>query len=418
MLRISTVLFTLVLTTVAWAQASSAPDRRVRQSPEQLIQRWMEVSGGNSAYDAMTGRSRTWMLTFSNGGEATINGVADAKGRYFVMTQAPLKEKKMIEASNGQGAWLINEKGQAKLMTETQQAVTDIVEDPLWGRKADKIFKRMATSTSKQQFGGELCWQVIGLLPNRNRIELFFSVESGQWKGLEYLRKRPGRETTRNQIAFSDFREQDGFTVPFTFDATDDNGGATGKLTKLEFNPKIPADTFNVPDSIRSMVPAEPVGAASQATGGDHGKLIGMIGPEVVDKNGRRVSSSALGSKNNVLLYFSASWCPPCKRFTPGLVEFFNKNAEDKNFTIVFVSSDRSQDAMLKYMKDYNMDFWAVPFDRVNPSGLKTVYGDRGIPNLVWLNAADEAVAKSYVDGNYVGPNKVLSDFGQSMGVN
>ena len=84
----------------------------------------------------------------------------------------------------------------------------------------------------------------------------------------------------------------------------------------------------------------------------------------------------------------------------------------------MFVSSDRSVADQMKYMKDYKMDFYAIPLDRVNASGIKQTYGDRGIPNLVWLNPEGTAVAKSYVNGSYVGPNNVLAEFSRAMGIN
>jgi nucleoredoxin len=279
--------------------------------------------------------------------------------------------------------------------------------------------------SGKVLFCGENCWQVVGLTPEKNRIELFFNVSTGQWSGLEY-NVGPPSSRMKIEIRFRNFQNQDGIITPFQIIAGNGKRPLTNAiLQNLEFNPKIESDEFKLPSAVLAIegVEDKPVAgtedeSGSSVSGGTHGRLISMIGPEIVDKNGSKVPSSQLSGKKDVLLYFSASWCPPCKRFTPGLVEFFKKNAPEKDFTIIFVSSDRSQDAMMKYMKDYNMDFWAVPFDRVNPSGIKTTYGDRGIPNLVWLNAADQPVAKSYVDGNYVGPAKVLAQFGQSIGVN
>ncbi|XP_049794656.1 nucleoredoxin-like [Schistocerca nitens] len=41
-------------------------------------------------------------------------------------------------------------------------------------------------------------------------------------------------------------------------------------------------------------------------------------------------------------LYFSAHWCPPCKAFTPQLVETYHKvRARGHRFQVIFVSSDR-----------------------------------------------------------------------------
>ena len=47
-------------------------------------------------------------------------------------------------------------------------------------------------------------------------------------------------------------------------------------------------------------------------------------------------------------LYFSASWCPPCRTFTPKLVEFHKAN-KDK-FEVLLVSADNSSKAQANYM--------------------------------------------------------------------
>ena len=47
----------------------------------------------------------------------------------------------------------------------------------------------------------------------------------------------------------------------------------------------------------------------------------------------------ALKGVETVGIYFSASWCPPCKTFTPKLIEFYNKVNENKKvFEIIFVA--------------------------------------------------------------------------------
>ena len=58
-------------------------------------------------------------------------------------------------------------------------------------------------------------------------------------------------------------------------------------------------------------------------------------------------------------VYFSAHWCPPCRGFTPVLAEFYKKWVEEegKSLEIVFVSSDRDQEAFDEY---YNSMPWAA----------------------------------------------------------
>ena len=57
-------------------------------------------------------------------------------------------------------------------------------------------------------------------------------------------------------------------------------------------------------------------------------------------------------------LYFSAHWCPPCRLFTPILIDFYNKiNEKEKKFEIIFISSDQSSQQFDEY---YNTMPWAA----------------------------------------------------------
>lgn len=59
---------------------------------------------------------------------------------------------------------------------------------------------------------------------------------------------------------------------------------------------------------------------------------------ELLSKDGLVSARDALKGKF-VGVYFSASWCPPCQRFTPKLVEAYTSSLKDKNLEIVFVSA-------------------------------------------------------------------------------
>ncbi|KAI9124997.1 hypothetical protein K1719_003613 [Acacia pycnantha] len=60
-------------------------------------------------------------------------------------------------------------------------------------------------------------------------------------------------------------------------------------------------------------------------------------------------------------LYFSASWCPPCRRFTPTLKEMYNKEVSSKgDFEIVYVSADNADNGFKGYFS--KMPWLAIPF--------------------------------------------------------
>ena len=98
------------------------------------------------------------------------------------------------------------------------------------------------------------------------------------------------------------------------------------------------------------------------------------------DRDGNKVSVETLDGKV-VGMYFSAHWCPPCRLFTPKLVAYRNANKGD--FEVVFLSSDRSKDAKLKYMKEANMDWYTVDYDGDVKEVLSDKWAVRGIPTLV-----------------------------------
>lgn len=85
-------------------------------------------------------------------------------------------------------------------------------------------------------------------------------------------------------------------------------------------------------------------------------------------------------------IYFSAHWCPPCRLFTPKLVEWYNDfQPKHKEFQLVFASSDKDEKAMLEYMNEMKMPWPAVRFDQKKMSGVGKFAAD-GIPYLVLID--------------------------------
>jgi nucleoredoxin len=120
---------------------------------------------------------------------------------------------------------------------------------------------------------------------------------------------------------------------------------------------------------------------------------------------------TALANKKLIAFYFSAEWCGPCRKFTPQLVDYYKRVApEHPEFEIVFFSSDKSQYAMEKYMRDENMPWLAIDFTKLKDKAvLKKNAGD-GIPAMILVDSTGNMISSSFADGKYVGPQKVLAD--------
>lgn len=86
----------------------------------------------------------------------------------------------------------------------------------------------------------------------------------------------------------------------------------------------------------------------------------GLLGDKLQGKNGAIDTHSISGEGKTVGIYFSAHWCPPCRGFTPKLVEFYKKLHSDKKLEIVFVSSDKSDKECEEYYKE--MPWLVLPY--------------------------------------------------------
>lgn len=132
--------------------------------------------------------------------------------------------------------------------------------------------------------------------------------------------------------------------------------------------------------------------------------FISLLGSKLLINN-RNVSApslldtkSALANSRLIALYFSASWCGPCRGFTPMLIEFHNVLKEDvalsHGLEVVFISSDKSDAEFQQYYK--KMPFKAMPFSKRDlAQRAKSLFGVRGIPSLVIIDSLSGRIVVS-----------------------
>jgi nucleoredoxin len=139
-------------------------------------------------------------------------------------------------------------------------------------------------------------------------------------------------------------------------------------------------------------------------------RLAGKI-TRLEDGTLKPVDAASLGGIKFYGLYYSASWCGPCRQFTPQFVAAYRLlKAKHPEFEVVFVSSDNSAGDMVKYVKDDRMPWLALKYDEAQRDGELRRYGGPGIPCLVLVDPAGVVLSDSFEGDQYVGPGKVLAD--------
>lgn len=136
------------------------------------------------------------------------------------------------------------------------------------------------------------------------------------------------------------------------------------------------------------------------------GDLVRVINDNIVP-----AEDETLVSKKLIAIYFSAHWCPPCRKFTPELVEYYKRvAAQHPEFELIFFSFDRSNYAMQNYMRDTKMPWPAIDFQKLESKDALRKYAGSGIPCLVLLDPAGKVISDSFAGSQYLGPGKVLAD--------
>jgi nucleoredoxin len=170
---------------------------------------------------------------------------------------------------------------------------------------------------------------------------------------------------------------------------------------------------FARPDFTDPAVAAKPATAPNAATARpaepDSG-LVELFGDSLLTAKGKPADLASLNGKT-IALYFSASWCPPCRAFSPILVDVADDlRKSGKPFELVLVGCDQSEEKALAYMAAHKMGGFLVPPEADANRALCNRYGVRGIPALVVVDSSARTIdssARSTVQSAHDDPDAV-----------
>ena len=91
-----------------------------------------------------------------------------------------------------------------------------------------------------------------------------------------------------------------------------------------------------------------------------------LLDTTYTDGSGNKVTLSDLSGKY-IGLYFSASWCGGCRKFTPIMADIYNKIHVDKKWEVIWVTHDKNEADADEYFKE--MPWIRLPWSEVATRG-------------------------------------------------
>lgn len=218
--------------------------------------------------------------------------------------------------------------------------------------------------------------------------------------------------------AFADFEtwtSKDGKAAELELVSVSESGGEksgefkmrNGKIVTLKASALSEADAKRLADwnapAATETAPAE-AAAPSVFDKALEGNLVKLDG-----KSLKRFSEPVKPAKY-YLLYYTASWCGPCHKFTPSLVQFYDKyRPKGNDFELVLITADSDEGDMEKYAAEMKMQWPQLKLSKAEKFKREFKYPGGGIPNLVLTDTEGKLIKGSYEGGTYMGPTVVMN---------
>ncbi|HVJ45433.1 MAG TPA: thioredoxin-like domain-containing protein [Luteolibacter sp.] len=197
---------------------------------------------------------------------------------------------------------------------------------------------------------------------------------------------------------FETWTSKDGKAVELELVSVSDQGGEkTGEFkTRNGKTVVIKASSFSEADAKRLAGWTAPAATEAPPAPAKPSKFDEILDGNLVKLDGKSLKRHSLESKPEkyYIFYYTASWCGPCKAYSPMLVEFYNKN-KNANFEVVLITSDSDEGDMEKYAQDKKMPWPQLKMSRVEKFEKQFDHKVSGIPSVITCDLEGNIVSRT-----------------------
>jgi thiol-disulfide isomerase/thioredoxin len=204
-----------------------------------------------------------------------------------------------------------------------------------------------------------------------------------------------GLLTASAQAEFRTWTRGDGKTAELSLVAVTDADGEksgefkmrNGKSVTIKASSLLEGDAKLLADWTPSggSVPAGKPSAFDKILEGDLVKLSGKS---------LKTYKGATKPKKYYIFYYTASWCGPCHKYTPSLVQFYNKS-KNANFEIVLITSDRDESNMEEYATEMKMPWPQLKLAKAADFKKKFPHDVNGIPSVITCDLDGKIISRT-----------------------
>lgn len=226
---------------------------QARRTAEQILDRFLAVTGGEKAYAAAPGEFAEGEMTLPNGAKMRLATYTSRSNQMHIRMEIPgvLKQERGVTAGR---AWEVSDAAGARFLDgdEGAEMVDDarLFEEILWREHFDKV-----ELLGEETVDGQLC-DKIKLTAKSGSAELrWFEREGGLLVQTQDLATRGGAKPV---VRLKDYKTVDGILAPHRLLIAEEGQTLEFLIIRYNYRDAIPASRFALPEALKKGAPALP----------------------------------------------------------------------------------------------------------------------------------------------------------------